>query len=105
LLAVNQIQFVQLQIHAAHAITRRERARIGRRFLVGQVILMGLAILAYALHLFPWHAAVAFLPLLIRGFAWFAVEPRPLAIHELGKRELGYAALFGVCLVVGMLVP
>jgi len=105
LFAVNQIQFVQLQIRASRAVTRRDRIRIGRRFLVSQIILMSLAISAYAVHLLPWYAALAFLPLLIRGFAWFAVEPRPLVIHALGKRELGYAVLFGVCLVAGMLVP
>ena len=53
----------------------------------------------------PWYAAVAFLPVLLRGFAWFVARPAPLAVQALGKSELVYAAIFGVSLVIGMRVP
>jgi hypothetical protein len=49
-----------------------------------------------------WYSTLAFLPVLARGFAWFAVEPEPLAIHALGKSELAYAYVFGILMVVGM---
>ena len=102
--AGNQIQFVQLRIHAARAATRQEKVNAGRGFLVAQVLLACLAASAWAARLLPWYAAVSFLPVLVRGFAWFAAESRPLAIHALGRRELGYAILFGACLIAGMLL-
>jgi len=57
---------------------------------------------ACADHLFRWYAAMAFLPVLFRGFAWFVSRFEPLAIHALGKRELIHAGIFGVLLVVGL---
>jgi hypothetical protein len=47
----------------------------------------------------PWFAALAFPPILSRGFAWFFSGAQTLAIHALGKRELNYACLFGALLV------
>jgi hypothetical protein len=105
LFAVNQIQFVQMRIHAAHATDRRQKLAIGRGFLAGQFVLMALIIAACSGGIFEWTAATAFLPVLARGFAWFATEPKPLAIHALGKSELAYACLFGVLMVIGMRVP
>ena len=102
--ALNQIQFVQLRIHAARAATRGEKVRAGWRFLLTQLVLAGLIAEAWAADLLPWYAAISFLPVLFRGFAWFAAKPRPLAIHQLGRRELAYAILFGACLVAGMLL-
>jgi hypothetical protein len=101
LFAINQIQYVQLRIHAAHTTNRSEKLSAGRWFLIGQTILMALLAVACAEQYFRWYAAVAFLPVLFRGFAWFAIEPQPLAIPALGKSELIYAAMFGVFLVVG----
>jgi hypothetical protein len=104
LFAMNQIQFVQLRIHAARAANRNEKVFAGRWFLVGQIVVIALAVASVG-PLFPWYAAVAFLPILLRGFAWFVAKPAPLAVHALGKSELLYAAIFGVCLVIGMRVP
>jgi hypothetical protein len=101
LFAINQIQYVHLRIHAAHTTNRSEKLSAGRWFLIGQTILMALLAVACAEQYFRWYAAVAFLPVLFRGFAWFAIEPQPLAIPALGKSELIYAAMFGVFLVVG----
>ena len=105
LFAINQIQFVQLRIHAANATNRRQKLAIGRVFLVGQSLLVALIIAACSEGVFRWYAAMAFLPVLVRGFAWFAVEPAPLAIHSLGKSKLVYACAFGLLVVIGMHLP
>jgi hypothetical protein len=102
LFAINQIQFVQLRIHAARAADRREKLSLGRGFLIAQTVLAGLLATACAAGVFRWYAAAAFLPVLYRGFAWFAARPGPLAIHRLGKSELAYACVFGVLLVLGI---
>src|SRR5262249_12957555 len=102
LFAINQIQFVQLRIHAARAVGRRGKLATGRGFLAGQIVLVAAILAACAAGAFPWYAALAFLPILMRGFAWFAARPAPLAIHAVGKSELLYACLFGVLLVIGI---
>ena len=102
LFALNQIQFVQLRVRAARAESRRQKLKTGRGFLAGQALLMTVILAACAAGAFPRYAALAFLPILIRGFAWFAAQPKPLAIHALGKSELLYACVFGVLLVIGM---
>jgi hypothetical protein len=103
--ALNQIQFVQLRIHAARAESRAGKLAEGRGFLAGQLLLMAMILAACVAGAFRPYAALAFLPLLIRGFAWFAAEPEALAIHTLGKTELLYACVFGVLLVAGMHLP
>ena len=105
LFAANQIQFVQLRIRAAHTTNRSGKVSIGRGFLAGQVISMVLLATACAGHLLRSYAAIAFLPVLFRGFAWFAGESKPLAIQALGKSELVYAGTFGMLLVLGMQLP
>ena len=102
LFAINQIHFVQLRIHAARAKNRGQKLLAGRGFLASQVILIALFAVICGLQVFPWYSALAFVPVLWRGFAWFTAEPRPLAVHTLGKSELGYACLFGVLLVLAM---
>jgi hypothetical protein len=103
LFAANQIQFVQLRIRAARA-ARKEKFAMGRAFFAGQIALMALLGLACVGHIFPWYAAMAFVPLLFRGFVWFAADSEPLAIHSVGKRELAHAIVFGVLLVVAFRV-
>ena len=99
LFAANQIHFVQLRIHAAKLLTRAEKLEAGKAFLAGQVALAGLLAIACALRLFHWYAAIAFVPALFRGFAWFTGTPGPLEVRRLGWSELSYAATFGVLLV------
>jgi hypothetical protein len=96
---------VQLRIHAAHAKDRSEKLLAGRSFLIGQAILIALLAAACAGQWFRWFAAIAFLPILFRGFAWFAVPPQRLAIQAVGESELLYAGIFCVLLVVGMQLP
>jgi len=105
LFAANQIQFVQLRIRAAHVMKPIEKLSIGRAFLGAQIILVVLLGLTCADHLFGWYAAMAFLPVLFRGFGWFVSESEPLAIHAIGKRELIHAGVFGVLLVLGFQLP
>jgi hypothetical protein len=102
LFALNQIHFVQLRIHAVRAESRAEKLAVGRAFLAGQLLLVAIIVSACVTGAFRPFAAAAFLPLVVRGFAWFAAKPKPLAIHALGKRELLYACVFGVLLVAGM---
>ena len=99
--AANQIQFVQLRIRAARAMTPAERLGAGWAFLMAQGALAIALAAACSAGYFGWFAAVAFAPVLARGFAWFVSDGQPLAIHTLGKRELAYAAVFGVLLVAG----
>jgi YwiC-like protein len=105
LFAGNQVHYVQLRIHAARAVSRREKLSAGRAFLAGQIALTVFLALAGSARLLSWWAALAFLPVLFRGFAWFASESEPLAIHTLGKRELMYAIAFGVLLIAGLRLP
>jgi YwiC-like protein len=102
LFSVNQIHFVQLRIHAARPMSPREKLSTGRGFLIGQAILMTLLAAACAGHVFSWYAAMAFVPVLFRGFAWFTTGPRPLVIKAVGLRELIHAGAFGVLLVLGL---
>lgn len=105
LFALNQIQFVQLRIHAPREAGRREKLRAGADFLVAQFILMLVLAAAYARGALPLYAALAFVPLLLRGFAWFATGPRPLAIKAVGKSELVHSCVFGLLLIAGMRLP
>lgn len=101
LFACNQIQYVHLRIEAARAATAKEKVLLGGGFLAGQAILVALLAVASAGHLLSWWVPAAFVPVLIRGFAWFAMPPRPLAIFALGKQELALSIAFGVLLVAG----
>ena len=99
LFAADQIEFVQLRIRAARAKTRVEKLSLGRTFLALQFAIAALLIVTWAGHLVRWYVPLAFLPILWRGFAWFAAAFEPLAVHTLGKRELAHAIVFGVLLI------
>ncbi|HUI82074.1 MAG TPA: YwiC-like family protein [Bryobacteraceae bacterium] len=100
--AINQIHFVHLRIHAAKTTTRAEKLAAGRGFLAGQLVLMLAIGLACGLGPFPWYAALAFVPLLCRGFAWFSQKSAPLAVRVLGWSELRIAIVFALLLVWGV---
>jgi len=100
--AANQIHFVQVRVHAAKATTRRAKMAAGWVFFAGQSAMVVILIAACALRLFPWGGSLAFVPILIRGFAWFATPGDALVIRELGKSELAFAIGFG--LLLGLLV-
>jgi hypothetical protein len=101
LFAGDQIHFVQLRIHAARVAGWKQRLEHGRIFLLGQfgmAILLGLAIY---FRLFPGLAVIAFVPVILRGIAWFGQKPQPLAVRRLGWTELAHALAFGILLVGG----
>ena len=67
LFAGDQIHFVQLRIHSSRAATFQEKLQKGLPFFVGQFVLIGVVLDACHLHFFPAAAAMAFLPVLLRG--------------------------------------
>ena len=103
LFAGNQIHFVQLRIHAARAATRSERLSRGRFFLLGQIVMVAVLLMAWRAGLWPLLMLLAFLPALWRGTAWFLSPPQPLAVRRLGWTELAHAIVFGTLLVIAFL--
>ena len=101
--AGDQIHFVQLRIHAARANGMRERLVRGKGFFAGQVVLAVALAFAWRFGKIPGVAAFAFVPLLLRGFAWFFRKAEPLAVHKLGKGELTHAIVFGALTIVGFI--
>ena len=101
--AGDQIHFVQLRIHAARANGMRERLMRGKEFFAGQVVLAVALAFAWRFGRVPGIAALAFVPLLLRGFAWFFRKAEPLAVHKLGKDELTHAIVFGALTIVGFI--
>jgi hypothetical protein len=101
LFAGNQIHFVQLRIHSARVSGWSQKFACGHSFLTGQVLMAAALVFAWRLRLLPGLAALAFLPLLVRGMAWFFERRKPLAVRRLGWTELAHAAIFGIWLVAG----
>ncbi len=101
LFAGNQIHFVQLRIHSARVSGWSQKFASGRSFLAGQAIMAIVLILAWRFRFLPGLAALAFLPLLLRGIAWFFEPQKPLAVRRFGWTELAHAVIFGVLLVAG----
>ena len=102
--ACDQIHFVQLRIHGARCNGIRERLTRGREFFAGQLVLaLGIG-LAWQHGIIPTIAALAFVPLFLRGFAWFFRGPETLAVHKLGRDELTHAIVFGVLTIVGFAI-
>ena len=101
LFAGNQIHFVQLRIHSARLNDWSQKFESGRSFLLGEMLLATVLLLAWRSHLLPALAALAFLPILIRGIAWFFERQRSLVVRRLGWTELAHAVVFGILLVAG----
>lgn len=101
LFAGNQIHFVQLRIHTARVSGWSQKFACGRSFLAGEMLLAAALLFAWHFHLLPGFAALAFLPILIRGAAWFFEGQRSLVVRRLGWTELAHAVIFGVWFVVG----
>ena len=97
--AGNQIHFVQLRIHSVRLSGWAEKLKNGRDFLIGEVLLVAALIFTWRFHILPAPATFAFLPLLVRGSAWFFEGQKPLAVRRLGWTELAHAVVFGIILV------
>ncbi len=101
LFAVGQIHFVWLRIRGTHAGSLKEKIGIGWTFFAGNIFLGVVLASLYHFAWLPKLALLAFLPILFRGFAWFAKKPGPLVIRRLGWGEMLHALAFAVLLVVG----
>jgi hypothetical protein len=101
LFAANQIHFVQTRIHGARSATRSDKLNSGRWFLAGEIVTALLLAAAWRLEYLPGLAALAFVPVLIRGLRWFWRGSEPLAIHRLGLTELAHALSFGALFILG----
>ena len=101
LFAGNQVHFVQLRIHSARVVSGREKLQRGRIFLLGQMLLALILLLAWRSYLLPGLAELAFVPLLVRGAAWFFESQHTLVVRRLGWTELAHAVVFGALLVAG----
>ena len=103
LFAVDQIHFVQLRIHTSRAATLDEKLKKGLPFLLLQISLIGVVLVACRFALLPAASAVAFLPVLARGTYWFIRGRQPLDVHRLGFAELAHSIAFGVLLCGSLL--
>jgi len=104
LFAWNQIHFVQTRIHTARAMSTGEKWIRGKNFLIAEaLLLLGLMICALR-HMIPWLVAVAFLPTLARGVAWFVIPTSgSLDVKKLGWSEMKQGVVFGVLLAIAFL--
>lgn len=101
LFAANQIHFVQMRIHGGRATGLPEKLAAGGGFLWGEALTVLLLIAAWRLQYLPTLAALAYVPVLLRGLRWFWQEREPLAIYRLGFTELAHAIAFGALFIAG----
>jgi len=98
LFAADQIHFVWVRMRGARASGFREKLIAGWSFLAGNIFLGGMLLLAGHFHWLPAFPLVAFVPILVRGFLWFAAPARPIVVRRLGWTELAHAMVFAVLL-------
>lgn len=101
LFAGNQIHFVQLRIHSARVNGWSQKLERGLSFLLGEVLFAIALLCAWRFHFLPGLAALAFLPILVRGAVWFLERRQSLVVRRLGWTELAHAVVFGLCLSAG----
>jgi len=99
--AGDQIHFVQVRLRSTRASGWSQKFEIGRSFFAGQLLLATALIIAWYFEFLPVLAALAFLPLLLRGTAWFLERQKPLMVRRLGWTELAHSVIFGIWLVAG----
>jgi len=106
LFAADQIHFVWLRIRGVRTAGLGEKFRLGWSFLTGQIVLVGMLMVAYHFGWLPGLTWIAFAPILFRGLVWFAKSPQPIVIRQLGWTELAHALVFGALLSASFcLVP
>ena len=90
--------------HAGRASGFEEKLQQGLPFLLSQIALIAVVLAACRFGFFPGAAAVAFLPVLLRGTFWFVRKRQPPDVHRLGFTELGHSLLFGALLCTAFLL-
>jgi len=103
LFAWNQIHFVQLRIHAARAVTFREKFAHGKFFLLLQTLLLVTLAVVSLWRLVPSMVILAFVPAMIRGTQWFVRGLEPLDVKKLGWSEMNLGVVFGILLTIAFL--
>lgn len=104
LFAADQIHFVQVRIRSARAVSLEEKLKHGLPFLFLQIPLIGAVVAGWRCELFPAVAALAFVPVLLRGTLWFGRGNQPLDVHKLGFSELRQTLVFGALLCAAFLL-
>lgn len=99
LFACDQIHFVQLRVHHSRLEGFSQKLSRGHNFFVAQFGMLAAVLWACGMGLLPLLAIVAFVPVLVRGIAWFVGGPQPLQLHWLGITELFHSIVFGVLLI------
>jgi len=99
LFAGDQVHYVQLRIHTAKVEGFRARLARGWAFAIGQALMTVLLTLACLSRLMPPVAAIAFAPLVFRGWFYFVQKPSPLIVRRLGWNELKHATTFCVLFI------
>jgi YwiC-like protein len=102
--AGNQIHFVQVRLHASKLGTFSEKFKLGGKFFDGQFAMWLALGLAWYFHWLPALALIAFVPVFLRGLAWFFRGQQPLSLKRLGFTELAHAIAFGALLTVAFRV-
>jgi YwiC-like protein len=97
--AADQVHFVWLRIRGVRAPGFRQKVRLGWSFMGGNLFLGGVLALAYRFRWSPKFAALAFLPVLLRGLLWFVTKPQPIVVRRLGWTELAQALVFATLLI------
>jgi len=102
LFSANQIEFVQLRIHAAKVAGVGQRLAQGWPALAGLGVTIALLFGAFELGMMPKRAVLAYHPMILRNLWWFAQKPGAVRPHRLGVRELASNIVFGVILIIAL---
>jgi hypothetical protein len=102
LFSANQIEFVQLRIHAAKVAGFMQRLAAGWHAIAGIAVTILLLIGVFELHMMPKRAVLAYHPMILRNLWWYFQKPAAIRVHRLGVRELISNLVFGVILIVAL---
>ncbi len=102
--AGNQIHFVQLRIHSAHAVGFPEKFSQGKAFFLAQPLLLAILVFGSFRRFIPPLVIIAFIPVLARGMRWFFQAPEKLDIKSVGWSEMKQGAIFGVLLAIAFIL-
>lgn len=102
LFAVNQIHYVQVRIRSLKLATVSERLQQARGLMLGEVLLLVVLLAGGWAAWWPLLAAIAFVPVLLRGIGWLVAKAAPPTVRRLGLQELSHAIVFGVLMVMAL---